>query len=279
MEAVINNIIKFSNVDGPGNRMAVFFQGCNYKCLYCHNPETINMCNNCGECLEKCPTEALTMKDSKVKWDENKCIDCDECIKICRFYSSPKVKKYTVEELVKEVEKVKIFIQGVTVSGGEATLNIKFITEFFKEVKKMNLSTFVDTNGSIDLSQDKYSGFMEVSDKFMLDVKAWNGAEHRELTNADNKIVLKNLEFLLEKDKMFEVRTVVNSMINAKETVMNVAKVLKNYKNVRYKIIAYRPFGVKDEFKEKFIPLPRNEELEELKITAEKIGDIEIILL
>ena len=192
MEAVINNIIKFSNVDGPGNRMAVFFQGCNYKCLYCHNPETINMCNNCGECLEKCPTEALTMKDSKVKWDENKCIDCDECIKICRFYSSPKVKKYTVEELVKEVEKVKIFIQGVTVSGGEATLNIKFITEFFKEVKKMNLSTFVDTNGSIDLSQDKYSGFMEVSDKFMLDVKAWNGAEHRELTNADNKIVLKN---------------------------------------------------------------------------------------
>ncbi|MBP9478944.1 MAG: YjjW family glycine radical enzyme activase [Sebaldella sp.] len=279
MKAVVNNIIKFSNVDGPGNRTAVFFQGCNYKCLYCHNPETINRCNNCGDCVVECPVGALAMENSIVKWNKKKCIDCDQCIKICKFYSSPKVEEYTVEGLVKEIEKLRIFIQGVTVSGGEATLNIKFITEFFKEVKKMNLSTFVDTNGSIDLSLDKYTEFLEVSDKFMLDIKAWNESEHRELTNADNKIVLKNLEFLLKKNKMFEVRTVVNSMINAKETVLNVAKVLKDYKNVRYKIIAYRPFGVKEELKDKLLPLPKNEELEELKKIVEKTGDIEVILL
>ncbi len=279
MKAVVNNIIKFSNVDGPGNRTAVFFQGCNYKCLYCHNPETINRCNNCGDCVVACPVGALVMENSIVKWNKKKCIDCDQCIKICKFYSSPKVEEYTVEGLVKEIEKLRIFIQGVTVSGGEATLNIKFITEFFKEVKKMNLSTFVDTNGSIDLSLDKYTEFLEVSDKFMLDIKAWNESEHRELTNADNKIVLKNLEFLLKKNKMFEVRTVVNSMINAKETVLNVAKVLKDYKNVRYKIIAYRPFGVKEELKDKLLPLPKNEELEELKKIVEKTGDIEVILL
>ena len=279
MKAVVNNIIKFSNVDGPGNRTAVFFQGCNYKCIYCHNPETINRCNNCGDCVVECPVGALAMENSIVKWNKKKCIDCDQCIKICKFYSSPKVEEYTVEGLVKEIEKLRIFIQGVTVSGGEATLNIKFITEFFKEVKKMNLSTFVDTNGSIDLSLDKYTEFLEVSDKFMLDIKAWNESEHRELTNADNKIVLKNLEFLLKKNKMFEVRTVVNSMINAKETVLNVAKVLKDYKNVRYKIIAYRPFGVKEELKDKLLPLPKNEELEELKKIVEKTGDIEVILL
>lgn len=279
MKAVVNNIIKFSNVDGPGNRTAVFFQGCNYKCLYCHNPETINRCNNCGDCVVECPVGALAMENSIVKWNKKKCIDCDQCIKICKFYSSPKVEEYTVEGLVKEIEKLRIFIQGVTVSGGEATLNIKFITEFFKEVKKMNLSTFVDTNGSIDLSLDKYTEFLEVSDKFMLDIKAWNESEHRELTNADNKIVLKNLEFLLKKNKMFEVRTVVSSMINAKETVLNVAKVLKEYKNVRYKIIAYRPFGVKEELKDKLLPLPKNEELEELKKIVEKTGDIEVILL
>ena len=27
LKAKINKIIKFSNVDGPGNRMAIFFQG------------------------------------------------------------------------------------------------------------------------------------------------------------------------------------------------------------------------------------------------------------
>jgi pyruvate-formate lyase-activating enzyme len=38
----INKIINFSCVDGPGNRLVVFFQGCNFNCIYCHNPETID---------------------------------------------------------------------------------------------------------------------------------------------------------------------------------------------------------------------------------------------
>ena len=36
----VNKIIPFSSVDGPGNRTAVFVQGCNFNCHYCHNPET-----------------------------------------------------------------------------------------------------------------------------------------------------------------------------------------------------------------------------------------------
>jgi len=38
----INKILNFSSVDGPGNRLVVFFQGCNFNCNYCHNPETID---------------------------------------------------------------------------------------------------------------------------------------------------------------------------------------------------------------------------------------------
>ena len=279
MYAVVNNIINFSNVDGPGNRMAIFFQGCNFRCTYCHNPETINFCNNCGECVQVCPVSALKTEDGIVKWDKKICVDCDECIKTCRFFSSPKTEKYTVADLIKEVEKVKIFIQGVTVSGGEATLNAHFITEFFKEVKKMKLSAFVDTNGGIDLSLEKYRKFVEITDKFMLDIKAWDSEEHKELTGVNNDNVLKNLRFLLEKDKMFEVRTVVNSMINAEETIMKTAKILKDYPDVRYKIIAYRHFGVKEEFKEKLLPLPNTGDLEKLKAKAEIIMKNEIILL
>ena len=40
MKARVNKIIPFSSVDGPGNRTAIFLQGCNINCLYCHNPET-----------------------------------------------------------------------------------------------------------------------------------------------------------------------------------------------------------------------------------------------
>ena len=54
----VNKIIPFSAVDGPGNRTAVFLQGCNFDCRYCHNPETRNLCRNCGSCVEKCPKGA-----------------------------------------------------------------------------------------------------------------------------------------------------------------------------------------------------------------------------
>ncbi|WP_350342708.1 radical SAM protein [Proteinivorax tanatarense] len=37
----INKIVDFSYVDGPGNRLVLFLQGCNFNCQYCHNPETI----------------------------------------------------------------------------------------------------------------------------------------------------------------------------------------------------------------------------------------------
>lgn len=30
-------------VDGPGTRMTVFFSGCPLQCLYCHNPDTLDM--------------------------------------------------------------------------------------------------------------------------------------------------------------------------------------------------------------------------------------------
>lgn len=37
----VRNVITHSAVDGPGNRFVIFFQGCNFNCRYCHNPETI----------------------------------------------------------------------------------------------------------------------------------------------------------------------------------------------------------------------------------------------
>lgn len=74
--AIVNKIIHSSVVDGPGNRAAVFLQKCNFKCSYCHNPETIGQCVQCGACVEKCPAKALSLKDGKIVWDEDKCCEC-----------------------------------------------------------------------------------------------------------------------------------------------------------------------------------------------------------
>ena len=104
-KALLNKIIPFSNVDGPGNRMAIFFQGCSFSCLYCHNPETISLCNNCGDCIKTCPVKALNLINNKVVWNEDKCINCDTCLKTCKNLSSPKVKEVDVDYLFNRINK------------------------------------------------------------------------------------------------------------------------------------------------------------------------------
>ena len=39
MKASIDSIETFGLVDGPGIRTVIFFNGCNLRCKYCHNPE------------------------------------------------------------------------------------------------------------------------------------------------------------------------------------------------------------------------------------------------
>ena len=48
--------------DGPGLRLVVFLQGCNFRCLYCANPDTIDPK---GESKETSPDEILRMAMSQ----------------------------------------------------------------------------------------------------------------------------------------------------------------------------------------------------------------------
>ena len=242
--ALVNKIIPFSCIDGPGNRTAIFFQGCNFKCSYCHNPETINKCVNCGKCVAVCPVNALEMKDNKVVWNDKICVSCDACIRECNHLSTPKTKDYSVDELFEEIKQISPFIQGITVSGGEATLNAEFLTELFKRVKnELGLTCFVDTNGSIDLSE--YEEFVNLTDKFMIDVKSMNKDEHIKITGLNNDTVIKNLEYLLSLDKVYEIRTVIAPNLDNENTVREASKIIKD--KCKYKFNIYRHHGVRKE--------------------------------
>lgn len=256
MQALVNKIIPFSSVDGPGNRTAVFLQGCNFDCKYCHNPETRNVCNHCKKCVQYCPVHALYIKDEKVCYDDSKCVHCDTCIKVCPNGASPKVKYMTPKEVYLEVEKQIPFIRGVTVSGGECMLYPQFLTEFFQLCKKDGLSTFLDSNGSIDF--ENQLDLLQVTDKVMLDVKAFDPKDHFNVTSASNETVLKNATYLAKIGKLYEVRTVVvPSLYDVEQTVEQAARMLAPYLNIydiRYKLITYRPMGVRKEYAQFTVP-------------------------
>ena len=274
-KALVNRILPFSSVDGPGNRMAIFFQGCNFNCRYCHNPETINRCCHCGLCVKICPVGALSQKESKVLWDSEKCVGCDACLTECRSKSSPKAVFMTVEEVMRAVRRVKPFISGITVSGGECTLQKDFLVELFQEVHKAGLTAYVDTNGSIDFSEEKE--LTTALDKVMLDIKSFDEEEHIMLTGVSNVTVLKNAAYLAKLDKLYEVRTViVPGLLDNRRNVTETGRLIAELNpHIRYKLIKFRPLGVQDCMKN--TPVPSDELMGELIDCARAAGCKNII--
>lgn len=277
-KGLVNRIIPFSNVDGPGNRLAIFFQGCNINCVYCHNPETINNCVNCMACIEGCPAKAITDASGVVAFDEKLCTECDRCIKTCRYSSSPRTKVYTVDELYSIIEDYRLFIRGITVSGGEPTLQWEFITELFRRVKTLGLTCFVDTNGFFD--RDKISGLIQEADKFMVDIKSVDEIESICGTSMKNN--LDNLKYLLELNKVYEVRTVmIHDYMDIENTVLKVGKILKDYPEVIYKLIRVHSSGLTDRQKNMIKDhIPSEEYVREIADRVREIGvkRVELIL-
>ena len=271
MKAPINKILPYSVVDGIGNRAVVFVQGCNIKCLYCHNPETQNLCIHCGECIKKCPGNALSFdNEGRVLWDIKKCLNCDTCIKTCKYHSSPKVTYLTPEEVMNEVMKSYGFIRGITVSGGECSLYPDFLEALFRLAKKENLSTLMDSNGMVDLSL--YPQLMEVCDGVMLDVKALDDKTSIALCQKANSIVYKNLKYLHDINKLTEVRIVVlDDLLDPEAIIKKIYQTLNgDVDKLLLKLIKFRPFGVVGELANK--PSPKALYMQKIKAYAMSLG-------
>ena len=274
---LVNKLIPMSVVDGPGNRFAIFLQGCNFNCKYCHNPETIHRCIHCGDCAATCPADALSFADGEVVWDPAKCVDCDKCIATCTHGASPKVRAMDAGELMAEIEKAMPFIEGISVSGGEATLQAKELIPLFHMAKEKGLTALIDSNGGMDFSEGDLNRLLEISDGVMLDVKAWEGEDHLRITGRDNGVVKKNLAYLAEADKIEELRFVLLDSLDNEHTLREAAKVLgEKIHTTRAKLISYRHFGVRDEFIDE-LRAPSREEKERLMALAKDLGFKEVV--
>lgn len=276
ISAPVNKILPYSVVDGPGNRVSIFFQKCNIHCAYCHNPETQRLCVNCGECVKKCPAGALAIVNKKISWNSEKCCQCDTCIAVCPNHASPKVTEMTPEQVFDKVRESIPFIRGITVSGGECALYPDFLVPLFKLAHGAGLTCLMDSNGTIDLSG--YPELMEVCDGVMLDVKSWDGGVFHALTGGENDTVKKNLRYLYDTGKLEEVRIVcLPGYVDAEATVDGIADTLGDVSEVFLKLIRFRPFGVRGELEGH--PAPSPAFMNRLKARAESRGFRRVLIL
>ncbi|HEC08143.1 MAG TPA: YjjW family glycine radical enzyme activase [Acidimicrobiales bacterium] len=250
---LVNRVLDFSLVDGPGNRLVIFVQGCNFDCIACHNPYTIDVCDSCGGCVEPCPDEALSLTFDRgtpeVVVDRNVCTECDVCIEVCPINSTPLARRMEVSALLQRIGSVAPFISGITVSGGEATRQADFVVDLFSAVKSTpgldRLTTMVDTNGSADRAT--WDRLAPVMDGAMVDLKALDPELHLRMTGQDNAPVLESIRHLAAIGKLYEVRLLmVPGHNDSAETVKRTAEwLLAVDPDMRVKLIGFRRHGVR----------------------------------
>jgi pyruvate formate lyase activating enzyme len=206
--ATVSKILTYSIVDGPGNRLVIFLQGCNFNCACCHNPHTIGACNHCGECVPACHADALSLVDGRIAYDPLACDHCDVCLDVCPISANPMVREYSVAQILELARERRPFLTGVTVSGGEPTRQLSFVVELFRAIKSdkelAELSCFIDSNGHLGASG--WENVLPVTDGVMLDIKSFNDATHAALTGMQNVTSLESARFLQAAGKLYELR-------------------------------------------------------------------------
>jgi YjjW family glycine radical enzyme activase len=276
VKGLINRILPSSSLHGAGERCVIFLQGCNFNCLYCNSSEMISRCVGCGRCIDSCVTGALTIGDSGVEFNAQLCNDCDQCLNVCDKNSFPKALSLTVPEVMIKVMAKRELISGITVSGGECSLQIEFMTELFAAAKKEGLSTCIETNGS--RSYIDFPEFMALCDAVILDVKAFSLDEHLKLTGQSNQKVLENLTFLATENKLYEVGSViVPELLENEATVNQVSQIIARLNpQIRYKLIKFCAHGVRQNLLSAVAP--SDEYMEKLAAIANQNGLQNVIL-
>ncbi len=115
---------------------------------------------------------------------------------------------YRAADLIEVVRENRPFISGITLSGGEATVQLPFLVDFLTQLRadpQLNqINCLLDTNGS--LGREGWNRLLPYIDGVLLDLKSWHSDRHKMLTGASNSKVKKSLEMLAATDKLAEVR-------------------------------------------------------------------------
>lgn len=181
------------------------------------------------------------------------------CPMRCQFCHNPDSWKTgigeerTADELLDQAERFRAYWGyngGITVSGGEALLQIDFLLELFEKAKQRGIGTCLDTSAQLFTRKspffEKFERLMELTDTVLLDIKHIDDEEHRKLTRHSNANILDCARYLSEIDKPVWIRHVLIPGITDKdEYLVRLRDFLSTLHNIeRIEVLPYHTLGV-----------------------------------
>ncbi|MBM4153211.1 MAG: glycyl-radical enzyme activating protein, partial [Kiritimatiellaceae bacterium] len=250
MNGFISEIQRFSLHDGPGIRSTVFLKGCNMNCVWCHNPETIlakphlqffeSKCIGCGNCAPGTATEAPTFTDSRgtVRVFRDNC-HAKALVRIGTEMSVDDV----LADVLQDINFYRTSGGGVTLSGGEVTIQPAFAAALLKRLQSEGIHTAIQTNLAAPWSV--IESLLPYLDLVMFDIKHMNSATHKQWTGIGNETILENARRLNQTTVSQIARTpVIPGFNDTVHDIQQIAEFLSGFTSLAlYELLNFNPLG------------------------------------
>ncbi|MFW2489556.1 glycyl-radical enzyme activating protein [Clostridium chromiireducens] len=257
----IFDIRRFSTHDGEGIRTTIFLKGCPLKCVWCQNPEGIspkehlihfeNKCIDCNLCIKNCSNKSIIRKNNKICVVQDKCTDEQNKIvtDICPSGAlTMDSKNNTIDEVMEIALKDKAFFKyggGVTLSGGEPLYQKKFAIALLKKLKEAGINTAIET--SLFVPTEYIVEVLTYVDTIFADLKIFDDDKHKSFTGVSNELIKKNIKLILGGSKKEDViiRTPLIPQFTAnKNNIHDISGYISSiYSKVKYELLNYNPLA------------------------------------
>lgn len=234
--------------DGPGNRLVYHLQGCNFHCPWCANPEGMPAEGTILVRKDKlipavCPHGAIHGD----KLDRKICCECEsrECVNVNLNQGIElSCKDFSCEQLLEEVLASRHLFHsggGVTLSGGEPTIQYDAVKHFLSLLKAEGINTAIETNGSHPELEELYS----VIDTLIIDWKHFDSDRAFREVGSKTSVVLENISRAAEGHGNLLVRiTLVPGFNSAKDDIIQFLSILQELpgEHLAVEFLAYHEF-------------------------------------
>ena len=154
----------------------------------------------------------------------------------------------SLDDIFDKIKRYKNYMMlsggGVTVTGGEPLLQVKFLIELFKKLKAEGIHTCIDTSGIVAITDD-IKELLKYTDLVLLDIKHIDDEKCKKLVGVSNKRELEFAQYLSDNNIKIWIRQVlVPGYTDDEDDLKKLKKFIKSLKTVdNVQILPYHNMG------------------------------------